>query len=434
MIWNIENHSTIFYAATILGISLVDFITLWRAKLRTAIQVRDKTIPEQRYSILIPIFGHIKYLKNVSFLSPYGEKVVLCTTTKESAEFNQALESIASEHGFRIYKSLVPLATATHKPNPWKLFHNTLRSGENQKQQTAQEVNREIARDEIIRDSFAIVKTPYCIFLDGDTVAEDNVDSVMGAFRDSGFDLSSVRVVASKQSTLAEKLQSIEYELAMDARKVYPWLTSGACMIAKTKVIQQIMTHHSLFFQGGDIEIGKLAKLLGFKVGHIASKFFTDVPETFDAWFRQRRAWSAGGFRHAVINAHKFSWKQPMFFAYQTIFIYGMTPIRWYEVVRHPIILFFVFFLYLFLVYIFHWKHRKWYFTLFPLYALFHVLIVIPLGIRLYFSMAYSSRNIGFIKFRAPVNAHANKALSYMPTPPRINNATSANSHELAAK
>ncbi len=420
MFKDLSQTEIILYIITVMAISLVDFITLLRAKRRKPVLVGADTVPEYRYSILIPIFGNIKYLKNVSFLKPYGSKVILCTTTKESPEFNQQIEAIAKLHNFRIFKSHVPLASAAHKPNPWKLFHNTLKSDDGSTVAAANQLNRELARDEIIRESFQAVETPYCIFLDGDTVAEGSLDNVMGTFRDLDFDLSSVRVIASKQNTLAEKLQSIDYELAMDARKIYPWLTSGACMIAKTKVIKEIMHHHSLFFQGGDIEIGKLAKMLGFKVGHISYKFYTDVPETFTAWFRQRRAWAAGGFRHAIVNMHQFSWKQPMFFLYSTVFVWGLTPLRWYEVVNYPSILLAIILLYLVFVLVFHWRERKWYYLLFPMYALFHVLFVLPLGVILYFRMAHTAKNMGFIKFRKEVSDKHNKALSYVSAPPRI--------------
>ena len=36
-------------------------------------------------------------------------------------------------------------------------------------------------------------------------------------------------------------------------------------MIAKTEVLRHSLRNHSHFFQGGDIEIGKLASILGYK-------------------------------------------------------------------------------------------------------------------------------------------------------------------------
>jgi hypothetical protein len=64
----------------------------------------------------------------------------------------------------------------------------------------------------------------------------------------------------------------------MRSRLIYPWLTSGAGMVGKRDVLVSIMNNHSLFFNGGDIEIGKLDDMMGYKVGYIPMVFYTDVP------------------------------------------------------------------------------------------------------------------------------------------------------------
>jgi hypothetical protein len=289
------------FIIAILLISLIDFVVLVRARLRGHHAINEYTKADLDYTILIPIFGNISYLRNVEFLRQYAKHVVLCTTTKESPEFNQAIAKIAQENGFRIFRSDVVIASSIQRPNPWRLFTHTLHgAGELEKkvndENAGERFSREIARDEIIRDSFTAVDTEYCIFLDGDTVAKDKLFKLVHLMRELDFDLASVRVLASKQDTIMEKLQAVEYDLAMDARKIYPWLTSGACMVAKTDVIKDIMRHHSLFFSGGDIEIGKLAGILKYKIGHIRFEFYTDVPSTFKAWFKQRMAWFGGAF------------------------------------------------------------------------------------------------------------------------------------------
>ena len=395
-----------YHIVLIALIALIDFVTITRARFVKYTHRVNAQKNQQidvgatlDYSVLIPIFGNLRYLKNVNFLAPYGNRVILCTTTKETGKFNNEIEAISKKHGFRIYRSEVKLASASHKPNPWKLFNQTLVPNVKKCSDAIEKsMNQEILRDEIMRDSFVVVKSKYCIFLDGDTVSEKPLDCLMQTFINRNLDISSVRVLASKTDTMIEKLQAIEYELAMDVREVYPWLTSGACMIAKTEVIQDIMSSHSLFFQGGDIEIGKLADMKGYHVGHIPYVLYTDVPETFKVWFRQRVAWAGGGFRHAVINFHVHSWRYPMFFFYMTILVYMMTPLRWYEFITHPIILLFVVCLYWLLIFIFQWKTFKPFFFLFPFYALLQVMVIIPLGIAKYFFMAYSARNAGMIK------------------------------------
>lgn len=383
-----------FIAVPIL-VACVDFITLLRVRIKKQQKRYKYWRGKQTYNILIPIFGDLKYLKNVEYLKPYGEKVILCTTTKESKKFNKAIDVIAKKYKFKIFRSQVPLATSKSKPNPWRLFHNTLNS-----KNLDHSIATDLVRDEIIRDSFKIIEADICIFIDGDTTSKENLEILVGVFDEKGYDLASVRVLASKEKTLAEKIQSIEYVLAMDARRVYPWLTSGASMVAKTSVIEQIMSHHSLFFSGGDIEIGKLARLLGYKVGHIPFIFYTDVPETFRAWIKQRIAWFGGGFRHAVVNFYAFSWRHPLFFIYTTIIVYLFTPLRWYAAITHPEIIPIVIVIYWTLLFIFHWKTWKWFYFLFPFYALFQVMFILPMGVYKYFAMARGSKNIGFIKLR----------------------------------
>ncbi len=374
------------------GISLIDFVTVTRSRFAKKHVPDHKTKLEGDFSILVPIFGNIAYLKNVEFLSQYGNKVILCTTTKEKEEFNQAIDRIARHNNFRIFRSEVPLASRMAKPNPWRLFTNTLNS--------SVVINQEIVRDEIIKDSFEIVQTKYCIFIDGDTVAKDSFYKLIGLMKEKDFDIASVRVLVSKTETIMEKLQGLEYELAMDARKIYPWLTSGAGVVARTAAIKEIMKHHSLFFSGGDIEIGKLAGMLKYNVGHLHFEFYTDVPSTFKPWFKQRMAWFGGGFRHAIINFHSYTWRHLMFYFYTTILVYGATPLRWYEFIAHIQILPLVICIYWVLVFIFHWKNRAWFFFLFPFYALLQVMIILPLGVYTYFKMALHSDNVGLIKLR----------------------------------
>ena len=69
-------------------------------------------------------------------------------------------------------------------------------------------------------DTTIDVKTKYCMFLDGDTTSERDLDELMGEFAKKNFDLASVRVLASKKKTVIEHLQNIEYEIAMDAKAI----------------------------------------------------------------------------------------------------------------------------------------------------------------------------------------------------------------------
>lgn len=374
-------------------IALLDYVTLTRARLGARHIHNHKTVEHGDFSVLVPIFGNLSYLKNVEFLSQYGDRVILCTTLKESDEFNREIDSIAKRYNFRVYRSNVPVSSRLSKPNPWRLFTNTLQSGESA-------IDKSTARDEIIKDGLEVVNTEYCIFIDGDTVAKKPFEKLIGLMKEKDFDLASVRVLASKNETVMERLQNYEYQLAMDGRRLYPWLTSGAGVVIRTKVIRHIMIHHSLFFSGGDIEIGKLAGLLKYKVGHLYFEFYTDVPATFKAWFKQRLVWSGGGFRHAIINFYSYSWRHPIFFLYFTVLVYGATPLRWYEMIVHPSALPLVIVIYVILTYVLLWKQRSWYMLLIPFYSLIQIMVILPCGIYMYFRMALHSENVGLIKLR----------------------------------
>ena len=65
----------------------------------------DSSIISEDFSVLVPIYGNVKYLQNADYLRPYGDRVVLCTTSGESEEFYRDLEDIAIRYGFRIFRS-----------------------------------------------------------------------------------------------------------------------------------------------------------------------------------------------------------------------------------------------------------------------------------------------------------------------------------------
>ena len=76
----------------------------------------DRTYePVEDFDILVPIYGEIRYLENVDFLRPYRDRVVLCTTTDETAEFDAALDRLARENCFRIFRGVVDRAASTGK-------------------------------------------------------------------------------------------------------------------------------------------------------------------------------------------------------------------------------------------------------------------------------------------------------------------------------
>ena len=183
------------------------------------------------FSVLVPIYGKVNYLQNVGFLQDYGRRVVLCTTSGESADFYQKLEAIAERYGFRIFKSTYTSRSSGRKRST---------SG--------------VTRDTIVRDALNLVDlNSYTICLDADTTTEEPLETIIGSFAHSGGDFASVRIVTQTDGPAIVQMQRHEYIISMRVRKIMPWLLSGAFHIGKTNVMRQIMQRHSLFFQGNDV-------------------------------------------------------------------------------------------------------------------------------------------------------------------------------------
>ena len=346
------------------------------------VAIRHTTKDCDDFMILIPIFNDVAYLKNISFLGKYSRHVILCTTDKEGEGFYTALEKIAEINNFKIHK--VQTGEATTK-NPWSIFKHTL-----------------VAHELVIKDTLKNVGSKFVILLDGDTTTEESFYKLCGVMEEHNFDIASVRIVPSKRETIMERLQGIEYDVAMQARLIYPWLTSGACMVAKVSTLKDVLVHHSLFFSGGDIEIGKLAVYSGYHVGHIRFTLFTDVPATFKAWWKQRTMWWAGAFRHAVIN-FRTNWRHPFFLTYFSLIVWFLLPFKLYESFLHWWIIPTLMLLYIPLSILVNYKVksvRSWPIILFSFYAWLQIFILIWLGMIRYLKIFLKTKNAGIIKFR----------------------------------
>ncbi|MBI2449616.1 glycosyltransferase family 2 protein [Candidatus Pacearchaeota archaeon] len=329
------------------------------------------------FVILIPIFNDVKYLTNIKFLKRYKGKVILCTTNMETDEFYNELEEIARKNKFKVIKC----DFKKEAKNPWKIYQKTL-----------------LAHDYVLGKSMEQLKSKYVVFLDADTTCRTDLSYLAGSMERYQLDLASVRVIPSKRRTIVENLQHIEYHTAMKSRRIYPWLTSGAAMIGKREDLIKIMSKHSLFFNGGDIEIGKLANLEGLKIDHLPVTFYTDVPQTFPKLIKQRFSWFCGAFRHSVINAHT-NFFSPIYAFYFTIIIFLMLPLKMYELFTHWFILPFLFLFYFIVNLISNLEIKnKRYLPLFPLYSLFQILVLPVFGVYRYGKTVIQTGNLGIIK------------------------------------
>lgn len=330
------------------------------------------------FALLVPIFNSLKYLTNVSFLAKYSHHVVLCTTTNETPEFMESVNQLSRQYGFRVRTCDVGTGTK----NPWAIYNKTL-----------------LAHDAVLKSTIGQLTEKYVIFIDGDTYVDGDLRVLCGAMEENNFDIASVKVLPSRRVTPAECLQGVEYDIAMQARLIYPWLTSGAGMVALREVMISIMKNHSLFFNGGDVEIGRLADMMGYKVGHIPMVFYTDVPVTFSAWVKQRFSWMCGMFRHSIINLDH-NLKHPFHFVYYTFIIYFLIPFKILDMVSRPAMFPVILGIYMLITYFANWKVRSKWMVFFPLYALFQVLVIIWFGAFRYFKTVLISGNVGKIKMR----------------------------------
>lgn len=329
---------------------------------------------ENDYSILIPIYGNIKYLENVGYLKQYGNKVMLCTSGNESEEFYTALKSIATENGFKVF---------IDKPTSSGTESTKLRSTGGTK------------RDTIIRHALFEVGTYWTVCLDADSTTDLHMSYLVGEIKKRCFDVASVRLKPNNANkSIIAKLQYFEYDLAMNLRFLFPYLLSGACHAGKTNVLLNVMQRHSLFFQGNDIEAGILAKSIGAKVGHIPFIVNTSVPDTFYTWIRQRIAWNGGEWRLFAAN-------MGYIFRYPILWIYGLMALVVYPMrifsffgINTPYIVAF----YAICIIALHARQKSLYVLLMPLYALFQTLVLTPLGIVWYFKISLKHQNFGIFK------------------------------------
>lgn len=367
--------SLILFLSLPLAWLAIDAVAPWRSRHFSDSGFTGGVSRNSDFSILVPIYGDAKYLENIEFLSRYHGRVILCTTSGESREFYASLERLSRDYGFQIYRS--PYRVVTHS--------NKRATGG-------------MTRDRVIRDAlqFAPMNT-YAVCIDADTSSSRPLDVLIGALVEANADVASVTLVTQEDSRGLVQLQKFEYRLAMRMRFLAPWLLSGAAHVARTAALREIMSRHSLFFQGNDVETGILARRLGFRVIHIPFEFRTMVPTTWRAWWRQRLAWSGGEFRLFIVNFAELV-RHPFFWFYGAVVTLTLFAFRWYAVSQPTVQLALVLALYAAVVVAIHRRYRNRWLLLMPIYTLFTSLIVVPLGIFWYFLMAASAKNYGVIR------------------------------------
>lgn len=371
-------YSVALILLTIALVALIDYVPRAFLKIKKPIRVKKTYARIPSYYILPTVYGDISYLQNTSFLKKYADKVVICTSTYETEAFYRDLEAVCRKYGFKYFRSQVPIVRGKPVRNAYSIYAGFFAALKTQ----------------------GISPDTPCLLIDADTYATDNVNHLIRSFKKSKLDMASLRCEAANPVTTIEKLQAFEYMMAMDNRSMDPWLTSGACNIATAAAYRHTFANHSNFFAGGDIEIGKIATVMGYHVGHIDFTFYTALPNTFRDWFKQRLIWFAGGCRHHVTNMASFGWYHFFMLFYNSLIIYLLLPLRWIEFINFPLTMLALIVLSWIYTYILiagrGWKKT---YLLLPFYSAIQSMIILPLACIKYLRISYDQKSFGKLRY-----------------------------------
>jgi cellulose synthase/poly-beta-1,6-N-acetylglucosamine synthase-like glycosyltransferase len=342
--------SALLLLAVLVSLDMQNFASRWGR----IIPLGPETCDE--YTLVVPIFGDPRYFRNGDYLARYRSKALLAVNV-DSPKMERFVDELRAQ-GWRVH---------------------------------AARLTGRVSCPELVVDALNSVTSEYVIRMDGDTVSIEDPGRAVAAARAAGADLCSVKVTVSRRKSLIERLQAVEYDMAMLGRHNRAWMTSGACMIARTAALRGILAAHSFWFPGEDIETGVIAKHYRLSVRHLDIRFYTDAPETFRAWFRQRRMWWSGSFRMAFVNADQ-TLRFPITFIYTACIVWLLWIAKWHELVdvsHLAAILPFVVLLYTGVCFVSNWSVRSRWMVVYPYYALFQALAMPPLGALYYFWLWY---------------------------------------------
>jgi hypothetical protein len=345
--------------AAIVLLVLLDMQNLF-AGFRTVVHATDEASDD--FTIVVPLYGHPRYFANRAALQPDRARTLLAidTSCEAMARFADELE----RRGWRVHRS-----NGTHSLSA------------------------------LLASALASVTTSWTIRLDGDAAFVDRPARAIAAAARSGADFFSVKVVPSHTRRLVEKLQAVEYAAAMLGRHHRPWLTSGACMLARTSAFAAVLAQHSQWFLGEDIETGLIARRLGFRVAHLDVNVCTDVPDSWRSLYRQRRGWWGGCFRQTWVNLDHCL-DDPVSLVYRVALVWLLLYGKIHALATAGRLLPVVILLYTGVLAVSNWRIRSRWMILYPYYALVQAIVLPAFGAFEYARVARASRSIG--RYRMP--------------------------------
>jgi hypothetical protein len=324
--------------------------------------IKPATEASYDFTIVVPLFGHPRYFDRRSDLLGYQGNVLVAleVSAPVMADFAYQLE----REGWRVERLVL------QDPNP----------------------------AELLKAALPAVTTTYTFRLDADTSVGEDVAHAVAAVRASGADLCSIKCGVANRTNIVTKFQYLEYQMAMLARHFRPWLTSGACFVARTESLREILDQHSMWTPGEDIETGRTALALRMRVRHLDMIVHTDAPDTWPALIRQRRLWWAGTFRHWWINIDRNLLHLPVLTSYYLVAIWVSLYFKWWTLINpHELIrtLPIVMAAYIGVTVISNLQVVSPWMIVFPLYSLAQVTVMPLVGAIYYLVLARRKGRVG---------------------------------------
>ena len=332
------------------------------SRFRHAVSLEDES--SEDYTILVPLFGNPDVLSNLEFLQKHKERVllVLNTTNERMSSFAEQMEN-----------------------DGWKVHRTNFL-----------EAKPRVSR--LVQAGLEDITTTYVMRIDADTTSLEDPGRAIRALELRNADYASSKVLVNNPRSLAEHLQATEYSMAMLARHFRPWMTSGACIIAKTSALKIILSKHTHWWNGEDVEQGIIAKHYKMKVAHLDFHVYTDAPPTFKALYKQRKLWWAGNVRQSIMNLDQMIWF-PAYLCYNVFLVYvafllrsrllATTPLEFVSALPLMILL------YILITTIANFQVRSKWFLVFPIYSLIQVTVMPAIGVVVFIKTAVKNRSTG---------------------------------------
>jgi cellulose synthase/poly-beta-1,6-N-acetylglucosamine synthase-like glycosyltransferase len=341
-----------------------NLLAIWRG---WVVDVTDESSDD--YTVVVPVYGDPRYFENGEALAPIRGHVILAleVTPPAMSTFADDME----KEGWRVHRV---------------------------------RLDRDVGPDTMVKAVLedGVVQTSWVIRIDADSYAVDDFGKAIAAAGRAGADFCSVKCLVARPRTLCERLQAVEYAMAMRTRHFRPWMTSGACIMATTDAYRAALQLHSLNFGtcGGDIETGRAAHHLRMRIRHIDFVVYTKAPESWRALYRQRVIWWAAGFRSAIVNVDT-ALRLPLFLTYFAALVWVGFYWKWDSLLsfRSLSLLPVLIVGYTAICMFTNWPVRSRWMILFPYYSLLQVLLMPVPGALWCLRYMLANRTSGRYKF-----------------------------------